>query len=84
MRPSVYDYVYDPYKRCEKPGRCDHDGANGVLVSDLLREDGPGRVKYLLLDKLSPQEEEATAPLTLPGHRTEGTNTTTTPDLLPA
>lgn len=28
--------IRDPYSRCEDPGRCTHDLAEGVLIADLL------------------------------------------------
>ncbi len=31
--------THDPYRRCE--GSCTHDLARGVLVSDLLADEGP-------------------------------------------
>ena len=31
--------IHDPYRRCE--GSCTHDLARGVLVSELLNNEGP-------------------------------------------
>ncbi len=40
----------DTYKRCDDTGFCRHGTAPGVLIGDLLREDGPedpGHFGYL-------------------------------------
>lgn len=38
---------YDPYRTC--PQTCNHDLAPGVLVSDLMRGDGPNPSLELML-----------------------------------
>ena len=44
---AEHDSVDDPYRRCEE--HCNHDLVRGILVADLLSEDGPYRPTNLVI-----------------------------------
>lgn len=45
---ETFEIVHDPYRRCEE--QCNHDLARGILVSDLIADDGPHPPSHLIVN----------------------------------
>lgn len=62
MDESNVSVIHDPYRRCEEV--CTHDLTRGILVSELLGDDGPYPDTHpLLVFRAFPRRHPATQPV---------------------
>jgi hypothetical protein len=62
MEESNVSAIHDPYRRCEEV--CTHDLTRGILVSELLSDDGPHPDTHpLLVFRAFPQRRPVAQPV---------------------